>query len=558
MRSPVATTPTRPTTNKHQQHALLCLLLALLFTLAVGGASHSTLGPPPMNVMSTGRPAPQQRAFLKCLREDVRTPLLKRTDAGTEETWKEHLAGGIHCIMERQDVYGEVEITAWDGVLDAAEGAMLLPNLPDQAAVGYKATAKITLTPVYVAKQLRTVLPPSALPPSSRHVALVDVDVAASHTLSTVGSNLVKEFDRTMRLNQNAPGPISGRTGELGATAAALHRKKIQANLPLKLRTDGFDCDASGINKIAPDGCATLGAGTDKNRTCSNCVSKITVEIHRAPLPPQMVANCIVGEYPVEVRLEDVQFYLLINIFSDHNHRTGGLKEQVSQRTCPESLALIKERGVMGWSSKSIRDELRADLHRKHKHNPELAEEMCQCARYVPGAKRIQQLVKSVTNKLYGKDPLEAMAKLQEYARDYKQNNNGGAMSVFPEGSMAVQTAVGVIILTPLMERAHRLEQAGDIAFLDGTFGCCMEDKFQVYMLFTSSPCGGLPLGCFITNDKSESVITHLLLKYRDMLPADNKMVFGGRGRMAGPKILMTDGELASRNAFIKVLYVIS
>ena len=254
--------------------------------------------------------------------------------------------------------------------------------------------------------------------------------------------------------------------------------------------------------------------------------------------------------------MKDVQFYLLINIFSDHNHLTGGLKELVSQRMCPESLALVKEWGVQGWSSRLIRGELRAYIRRKH--GPELAEKMCQCTRHVPGAGRIHQLVKTVTNKMYGKDPQEAMAKLEVYALTYKQNNNGGAMSVFREGSLPVKTAIGVIILTPLMERAHRLEQAGDIVFLDGTFGCCMEDKFQVYMLFTSSPCGGLPLGCFITNDKTEAVITNLLSEYRGMLPADNTLVFGGRGKMTGPKILMTDGELATRNAFLQVQYLLS
>jgi len=58
-------------------------------------------------------------------------PLLKREDGVIEETWKQHLAHGIQCIMERQDVYGGVQITAWDGVLDTAEGAMLLLNLLD-------------------------------------------------------------------------------------------------------------------------------------------------------------------------------------------------------------------------------------------------------------------------------------------------------------------------------------------------------------------------------------------------------------------------------------------
>jgi len=92
----------------------------------------------------------------------------------TDKTWKQYLAGGIQCIMEQQGVYGEVEITDLSGVLDAAEGDMLPPNLPGQAAVRYKATAKITLLPAYVARQLYP-----ALPSSSRRVALVDVDVAA-------------------------------------------------------------------------------------------------------------------------------------------------------------------------------------------------------------------------------------------------------------------------------------------------------------------------------------------------------------------------------------------
>ena len=481
--------------------------------------------------MSTGRPAADQRKFLTYHREQKRTPLLKREDGETEETWKQYLAGGIQCILDRQGVYCEAEITDWSGVLDAAADAadMLPPNRPGQAAVRYKATAKITLLPAYVARQLNP-----ALPASSRRVPLVDVDVAACRFLSILGSNLVKEFDWTMRLNQNAPGSISGRSGSQGANAAAKHRKIIQQNLPFKMRTDGFDCDASGITKIAPNGCATLEVGADKKRSACNCVSKITIEIHRTPLPPPLAAEYIQGESPVDVLLKDVQFYLLINIFSDHNHLTGGLKEMMSQRTCPESFALVKEWGVKGWSSRLIRDELCAHLRRKH--GLELAEKMCKRTRHVPGARRIHQLVKTVTDKMYGKDPQEAMAKLEEYARNYKQNNNGGAMSVFGEGSMTVKSAIGVIILTPLMERAHRLEQAGDIVFLDGTYGCCMEDKYQVYMLFTSSPCGGLPLGCFSTNDKSEAVIAKLLSEYRDMLPADNKLVFGGRGKMTGPK----------------------
>ena len=69
------------------------------------------------------------------------------------------------------------------------------------------------------------------------------------------------------------------------------------------------------------------------------------------------------------------------------------------------------------------------------------------------------------------------------------------------------ETPMVVAVCTPLMNKVHQFtQQAGEMIFCDSTSTL---DRFNtsLFVLSTSHPCGGLPLGAFIVSDEQEETI---------------------------------------------------
>ncbi|KAL5238893.1 hypothetical protein ACI65C_006303 [Semiaphis heraclei] len=87
-------------------------------------------------------------------------------------------------------------------------------------------------------------------------------------------------------------------------------------------------------------------------------------------------------------------------------------------------------------------------------------------------------------------------------------------------------------------------DECGQILFIDASanvdrYGC------KVFMIYTNSCAGGLPVGTIILTSESTSVISVGLELWKSLFPLD---ALGGRG-LVGPKIFMSYDSTAERNA---------
>ena len=104
-----------------------------------------------------------------------------------------------------------------------------------------------------------------------------------------------------------------------------------------------------------------------------------------------------------------------------------------------------------------------------------------------------------------------------------------------------------IAICTPLMSRVHKhIQQAGEMVFCDSTSTL---DRFNtsLFILSTSHPSGGMPLGVLITSDEQEETLTQGFSLLKQVLPEE---AFYNCGANKGPTLAMTDDSLAERNAF--------
>ena len=62
----------------------------------------------------------------------------------------------------------------------------------------------------------------------------------------------------------------------------------------------------------------------------------------------------------------------------------------------------------------------------------------------------------------------------------------------------------------------------------------------------TESPAGGLPLGFLVLSNHTQTTLEAGLSDLKALLPDG---AFGGRGREAGPKVIMTDDDTGEINA---------
>lgn len=102
---------------------------------------------------------------------------------------------------------------------------------------------------------------------------------------------------------------------------------------------------------------------------------------------------------------------------------------------------------------------------------------------------------------------------------------------------------LAVLVLTPIMKRAHSLPAARQIVFSDST-SCCDRGKHSITFFMTPSPVGAVPLAVFITDSTTEESYT-AAFKLLDQVFGQN--AFGGQTN--GPEIFMTDDSDAERNA---------
>ena len=63
-----------------------------------------------------------------------------------------------------------------------------------------------------------------------------------------------------------------------------------------------------------------------------------------------------------------------------------------------------------------------------------------------------------------------------------------------------------VAICSPIMQRAHTLVQSGELVFIDSTSNVDADNN-HIYMLYTYSIAGGVPLGVFFSHSDSKDAI---------------------------------------------------
>lgn len=182
-----------------------------------------------------------------------------------------------------------------------------------------------------------------------------------------------------------------------------------------------------------------------------------------------------------------------------------------------------------------------------------LAKEMELDSSVFPSCRTIDAVRRMVFAKEHGcDDPVDTRKRLNALRDDHVRQQTGVKMSVLePSDCITQPDAVGVVLLTPLMDRVHRrVPEAGLINFVDSTFNCSQEEGVQVYLMYCPSKCGGLPLGAIITTCKSQQYLTALWQEYKKLLPPD---AFGGRGAAVEPRVFMTDDEDALRASLAQV-----
>lgn len=106
-----------------------------------------------------------------------------------------------------------------------------------------------------------------------------------------------------------------------------------------------------------------------------------------------------------------------------------------------------------------------------------------------------------------------------------------------------VENPFAVVILTPLMKRAHNIKSAKDIVFVDSTSSCDTEQHTITFFL-TPCPAGAAPLGIVITKGQSYESYKAGFQLFKDSL-----VDLPAFGNQSYPKIFMTDNSDAETKA---------
>jgi len=97
-----------------------------------------------------------------------------------------------------------------------------------------------------------------------------------------------------------------------------------------------------------------------------------------------------------------------------------------------------------------------------------------------------------------------------------------------------------IVVLTPVIKRAHEQDLAGEVVFVDSS-GSCDQGGSVVTFLFGASKAGELPLACVLHQEQSEPNYT---AAFRAVREAARPSAFGGKGESA---TFMTDDSIAER-----------
>lgn len=103
-----------------------------------------------------------------------------------------------------------------------------------------------------------------------------------------------------------------------------------------------------------------------------------------------------------------------------------------------------------------------------------------------------------------------------------------------------------MLILTPIMKRAHEQEFSKEICFVDSS-GSCDQMSTVITFIIGVSKVGGIPLACLLHTSQTEDNYRLIFQILKQHTPHG----FGGNGE---PKIFMTDDSSAERNA-LKNIY---
>lgn len=128
------------------------------------------------------------------------------------------------------------------------------------------------------------------------------------------------------------------------------------------------------------------------------------------------------------------------------------------------------------------------------------------------------------------------MSLLEQKLAAYKQE--GADVKVCKE-------PMAIVIVTPLMKRAHQLRSSKDIAFMDST-ASCDSDNHSITFLMLSSMHGAIPGGIIITEGQRECDYSTGLSLFKEIL---GDAAFNGQGF---PSVFITDDSAAEAKALKK------
>jgi hypothetical protein len=126
---------------------------------------------------------------------------------------------------------------------------------------------------------------------------------------------------------------------------------------------------------------------------------------------------------------------------------------------------------------------------------------------------------------------------LKERIKVYEQN---GTKVIIEEDPVCA-----VVIVTPIMQRAHSLPLASKSVFMDITSSCNSENHAITFLL---TPCeaGAVPLAEFISSGRQADYETSFNL----LKEAVGENLFGGQHY---PKVFMNDDSLVEQNAIVNI-----
>ncbi|XP_031327708.1 uncharacterized protein LOC116158967 [Photinus pyralis] len=136
-----------------------------------------------------------------------------------------------------------------------------------------------------------------------------------------------------------------------------------------------------------------------------------------------------------------------------------------------------------------------------------------------------------------GREAFDMLAVLKKKRECYEEKN---IKVIIQENPLIV------VVLTPIMMRAHSQEFAHEMVFVDSS-GSCDQTSTCVTFLFCATKIGAIPLACILHTEQTEKNYTEAFKLLRDSLKTDG---FGGYGF---PQILMSDDSAAERNALESV-----